>query len=446
MDTCEYPRCAAAADFFTRRMRDFADANPAVATMAARFQARGVDIHTLVDHWALPSAPGASAELSALGLTPMTDDGDTWEHPQARLPRVRLEDGRTRPCLALATEDVALFLQQNDFTPSRCEGDRDSAYETALCPLPQGELWVVSRRGYRGFRPGTLDAGQCAALEDVRVAFAQRRRTGDEDEVIGEASRLFYEAAEQVGASRATEEFFAAERVYYTARNAAARWQHGRQQELGLGWANHDHHTYRSSRSGFRALMGLWRQMGFTFRERFYAGADAGWGAQILEHPVCRLILFCDVDIAPDELEIDYAHDPLAERDTLGTIGLWCALHGSSIAASGMHHLECEFDFPAAQANLEAAGFGVMAPFTDLPVLKQAFTRPELWPVAPERLTLLVQRGAISFIAAEKFGEMGAAGSHLEILQRWDGFKGFNKTGVSAIIRETDARRTAGVA
>ncbi len=42
----------------------------------------------------------------------------------------------------------------------------------------------------------------------------------------------------------------------------------------------------------------------------------------------------------------------------------------------------------------------------------------------------------------ETFERTGAAGSHLEILQRWEGFKGFNKTGVSAIIRETDARRT----
>ena len=32
--------------------------------------------------------------------------------------------------------------------------------------------------------------------------------------------------------------------------------------------------------------------------------------------------------------------------------------------------------------------------------------------------------------------------SGLEVLQRWEGFKGFNKTGVSAIIQETDARRS----
>ncbi len=93
---------------------------------------------------------------------------------------------------------------------------------------------------------------------------------------------------------------------------------------------------------------------------------------------------------------LDYAQVQLTPRDALGTIGLWCGLHGSSIAASGMHHLECEFDFPAAQAGLEAAGFAVMPPFTDLPMLKQAFTRPEMWPVARERVHALRKRGAIT--------------------------------------------------
>ncbi len=447
-DVSEYPRCAEAAGFFLRQMSAFAHANPAVADMAERFQAQGVDIHTLVDHWTLPWTPESVVHLCNLGLTrTKTEEGDTvWEHRHARLPRVRLKNSLVAPRLALATEDVSLFLRQNGLKPTQREGDPDAAYETALCPLPQGELWVVARRGYRGFQPAAFSDYERLSLTQVRLAFENRKRSGDEADVMNEVARLFDEAAEQVGPNRAVEEFFAAERVYYTSRNAAARWQYARQQTLGIGWANHDHHTYRSSREGFRALMGLWQRMGFQFRERFYAGAEAGWGAQILEHPVCRLILFCDVDVAPEELDMDYAHIQLPPRDMLGTIGLWCGLHGSSIAQSGMHHLECEFDFPAAQAGFEAAGFGVMAPFTDLPILKQAFTRPEIWPVAPERLKELVGQGAISFTAAEAFQDQGAAGSHLEILQRWEGFKGFNKTGVSAIIRETDARRTAGVA
>lgn len=443
----EYPRCAEASAFLESQMCDFASANLAVAEMAERCRRSGVDIHTLVDHWVLPPEAISTAELLTLGFARVAEGNDAvWEHPQARLPRIRLGAGGASPRLALATEDVALFLEKNALTPFSTEGDRDSSYEVATCPLSHGELQIIARRGDRGFGPGALDDDQRRELTDVRGAFENRLRSGAESEVIDETARIYREAVGKVGPWRAVEEFFAAERVYYMARNSAARWQYAQQQMLGIGWANHDHHTYRSSRDGFRDLMSLWRLMGFAFRERFYAGAEAGWGAQILEHPVCRIILFCDVDIAPEELEIDYARVQLETRDALGTIGLWCGLHGSSIAQAGMHHLECEFDFPAAQAVFEAAGFAVMAPFTDMPTLKQAFTLPEMWRVDEARLQALVRRGAISDIAAEKFREAGANGSHVEILQRWDGFKGFNKTGVSAIIRDTDARRTASVA
>ena len=45
---------------------------------------------------------------------------------------------------------------------------------------------------------------------------------------------------------------------------------------------------------------------------------------------------------------------------------------------------------------------------------------------------------------AERFRHEGALGSHLEILERNDGYKGFNQTGISEIIRDTDPRRAGG--
>jgi hypothetical protein len=74
-------------------------------------------------------------------------------------------------------------------------------------------------------------------------------------------------------------------------------------------------------------------------------------------------------------------------------------------------------------------------------MLNQAFTQPEMWPIAPERLNALEKAGQITAEARARFEANGAAGSHLEVLQRWEGFKGFNKTGISSIIKETDARR-----
>ena len=65
-------------------------------------------------------------------------------------------------------------------------------------------------------------------------------------------------------------------------------------------------------------------------------------------------MIFADVDLSPDEVAGDFAHEPLAERSELGTVGLWCELHGEAFLEAGMHHLECQFDFEAARAQLAA--------------------------------------------------------------------------------------------
>jgi hypothetical protein len=445
MDTTgPWPRCPEAEAFFDNQLRAFAAANPLIEALMTRFlNGAGVRLHNLIDHWTFPETPGLTEELASLGLVETTlEEGDrVWKHPEARLPAARIKSKLTAPRLALAVEDIPLFAEANGLAITACHGDPDARYQCSHLPLPNGELMPIARRGYSGFAPGTLSEAEAGALAHAREALRNRGRTGNGDEVLRRTQMLLESVSGEIGRDRAVDEFFAAERDYYMTRNRAARWQYDRQQELGLGWANHDHHTYRSSRLGFRALITLWHTLGFISRERFYAGAEAGWGAQVLEHPVSRVVLFCDLDVAPEELDIDFANTDLPRRDTLGTIGLWCALHGDSIGPAGLHHLEAEFDFARTQALLEAAGFGVMPPFTDLPMLKQAFTVAETWPVAPERVQTLRAQGLITPEQAERFLAQGAAGSHLEILQRWEGFKGFNKTGISAIVHDTDARR-----
>ena len=437
-----WPRCPQAAHFFEQQFHDFAAANPLVKQIAVRLAEKaGVDLLALVDHWIFPETPGLPATLTALGMTEqILPEGDkVWQHPQARLPRLRIKSKRTTPCLALGVEDIAAFAAAHALEIEACHGDADSRYQCAHLALPHGELMPIVRHGYTGFAPGTLTEADRDNVTAVRQAFRARSRTGETRETIAAAEEIAERAVTLLGAGRATDEFFAAERDYYLTRSRAARRQQALQAHVGIGWANHDHHTYRCSRTAFRALLHLWQTLGFVSRERFYAGAEAGWGAQIVAHPDSRVVLFCDVDVAPEELGIDFTAADLPERDALGTIGLWCALHGDSIGEAGMHHLECEFDFERA-ASLHSAG-GVMPPFTDFPMLRQAFTQPEMWPVAPARLTPLLERGIITPEQAETFATVGAAGSHLEILQRWEGFNGFSKTGVSAIILATDARR-----
>lgn len=437
--TTVWPRCAEASDLFTTLLDRFAAGSGAIGDIRKRLlQHAGIRMEHVVDHWELPPDPALEERLHAAGLCRALVDGErVWEHPEARFPTVRFV-AEGAPALALRVEDAQIFLAANSLTAAEWQGAPDAPYHAARCRLPEGDLLAVARKGYRGFRPkeapGTLE------LSRARQAFRLRLRS-EAGGTISALSQIYASAEAALGADRATEEFFAAEREFYMARNAAARWQCSRQQEVGIGWANHDHHTYRSSRENFCELMSLWRLMGFKFRERYYAGAEAGWGAQIVEHEATRIVLFSDVDLAAEELDVDFSSEPLAPRKQLGTIGLWCALHGDSIAAAGLHHLEAEFDFQQECANLRAAGYEVMKPFTDMPILKQAFTVAEPWRVAPERAGPLVESGGITREQASQFAELGAAGSHLEVLQRWEGFKGFNKTGVSAIIRETDARR-----
>ncbi len=440
MSSEPWPRCPEAAAYFSSLLSAFCAKNPPVARLAMRLeQEGGVDLHALVDHWILPVSPGLEEKLLALGLEKtVTPEGDeVFAHPGARLPRVRIKD-KPAPILALGVENIAEFCEKQNLPLSALHGPDDSAYQCGHVSLPHGELMPIARRGYTGFAPSHPAPEN---LDAVRQSFTTRPRAGDELAVIAEAKKRVESAAHTLGLGRATDEFFAAERDYYLTRNAAARWQLSRQVDLGIGWANHDHHTYRSSRAAFKALIQLFVSMGFVCRERFYAGAEAGWGAQVLEHPKSRVVIFADVDIAPEELDLDFSESQLTERNTLGTIGLWCGLHGSSIAEAGMHHIECEFLCQKVKSDAIAAGFPVMNPFTELPMLWQAFTQGEIWQVSEEKIKNLVSAGLITREQSEKFQQNGALGSHLEILQRWEGFKGFNKTAVSNIIRDTDARR-----
>ena len=82
-----------------------------------------------------------------------------------------------------------------------------------------------------------------------------------------------------------------------------------------------------------------------------------------------------------------------------------------------------------------------MPPFTDFAYLRQAFTRGEQWRVNPQRIDRLRTAGQITSEQAQQFLTQGALGSHLEILQRDNGYKGFNQRGINEIISATDPRR-----
>ena len=162
-----WPRCPGAAAFFETQLHTFLAANPDIAGMAARFRAEaGVSLLNLVDHWALPDTGEQRRQLAEFGLCEtMTSEGDpVWEHLQARLPRVRLDAHIAAPRLALGVEDLGDFAEANGLPMQGQHGDPDSGYEEVRYPLPYGELAVVVRQGYAGFRPGELTPGAARAL------------------------------------------------------------------------------------------------------------------------------------------------------------------------------------------------------------------------------------------------------------------------------------------
>jgi hypothetical protein len=301
-------------------------------------------------------------------------------------------------------------------------------------------LEVIERRGYRGyicqqsFNPTMF-------LKAEELWKTRPRLFKNDPEGFAQSQRLLERVVNLVGRDVACSIVFDQERIYWQRRNRAGQVQKSRQDRLGLGWANHDHHTFRSSRRHFVDLMKALETLGFERRERYYAGAQAGWGAQILEQPVEGIVAFCDVDLQPHETEIDFSRNPLPLSSRLGTIGLWVGLHGESFLEAGMHHLECRFDYSLLREQLADLNVATMKPFSDFPFLKQAFTEGERWPVRRERAERLLKEGLIDSNQFEQFMREGAIGSHLENLQRKAGFKGFNQKSVSVIIEATDPRK-----
>ena len=66
------------------------------------------------------------------------------------------------------------------------------------------------------------------------------------------------------------------------------------------------------------------------------------------------IVVFADVDLMPDETEIDFSSHRLPPAPKLGTVGLWVGLHGESFLEAGMHHLEARFDYALLRDNWRA--------------------------------------------------------------------------------------------
>ena len=448
--TFDWPLCYEAEEVVLRHLAAFVERNEFARTLSHRMREEtGTLLLDWVDHIVVSGEH--EADFRAAGFE---DDAAveaesgmvSLHHPRAMLPRVRVDAGAsslsTPRLLAVRPEFVADFIAAHNLR-AEPEGEPLSRFRRVFVSEAHGcRLEAVERRGYRGYTPASLPPGAVAARLKARELFHTRpREFADDAEGFRITHVLTKRAVALVGRALAANFFWEAERARWERRNRAAQIQKRRQDALGLGWGNHDHHTPRCSRRNFLAVMRLMELLGFERRERYHAGHDAGWGAQILEHPVEPIVVFADVDLLPEERELDFSRVPLPEVRQLGTVGLWTGLHGDSLLDAGMHHLEARFDHALLREQLGKEGVATMNPFSDFEFLRQAFTEGERWPVRPERAARLLAAGSITREQHDEFVGHGAIGSHLENLQRRGGFKGFNQRSVSAIIAATDPRK-----
>lgn len=400
-----------------------------------------------IDHLALPGKRHAEP-LGKAGFVsgPVHDREHAVVCPTAAAPPIFLyEQGRAR-CV-LAVDSVAAFVEHYPDADPGWRIEQRAGAPLRVCQVAgerEVEVWVAERSDSiqwptRANALYDVDAGR-RHLDAFRTRSRDEAAKADERlvDLSGDLRRAFGEAAGDLGSDWATALFFRSEREYWLSQTPAAQVQGERQDALGLGWANHDHHTYRCSRRWFGEAVAMLELLGLERREAFHAGAEAGWGAQILEHPRLPIVAFVDVDLSPAELE--HARGALAPGESLGTVGLWCELHGEAMFQAGLHHLACRYDFAATCAQLHARGVDVMPPFTDLPELTQAFTTASRRPVPLERVESLEAQKLITPEEAERFGREGARGSHLELIERRQAYKGFHPQGINVIICETDPR------
>ena len=440
-----WPLCYEAENFILGRIEALLERNNFARQLAKRMRDEtGTLILDWTDHLLLPAADEATLRESGYTDDPLGENSGKHKalwHPDAMLPRVLIAASNAKFPLALAIrpEFIAEFMAAHQIT-ALPEGEPYSRFRRVLVSKENGtRLETIERRAYRGYVPKTPDLKSFLA---ARKLWQTRRRVWDDDAAgFKHAHDRLQQMIDLVGRDLACHLVFERERAYWQKRNRAGQEQKRRQDSLGLGWANHDHHTFRSSRQHFLELIKAFEMLGFHRREIYYAGSEAGWGAQILEQPIESIVVFADVDLTPDETEIDFSRIKLAPSECLGTVGLWCGLHGESFLDAGMHHLECRFDHALLREQFARIDINTMEPFSDFPFLKQAFTEGEHWPVRRERLEKLRTSGSITDQQFQKFATEGAIGSHLENLQRKGGFKGFNQHAVSLIIDETDPRK-----
>ena len=435
-----------AEEFLKRFIKDFLNNNSFAQSISSRMELEtSTQFYDWIDHIVFPENIISKKGLEELGFQEADNIEAPGEmcvfmHPGAIFPPILLCKNQFTE-ISLKPERLDHFIQMIG-KGHLIDGLIYGPYRKAVISVQNSHiLSAVERRGFNGFIMPKKVNDTVEYRQAMEVFICRQRYFENTAEGIDAAQKLVDSLCKKLSNARTADAFFRAERYYWERRNWVGQSQKARQDRLGLGWGNHDHHTYRSSRKNFTKLIKIFQTLGFTCREKFYAGDEAGWGAQLLEHPQCNIVIFADIDLQKEEKKVDFVRQELKQANQFGTVGLWVELHGESILQAGLHHLAARFTFEKLRLDLTKLNINTMIPFSYFEFLKQAFTEGEIWNIDSKRLEHLLYKKSITKTQYETFLNKGAVGSHLENVQRTQGFKGFNQRSVSAIIIATDPRK-----
>jgi hypothetical protein len=359
-----------------------------------------------------------------------THHGCTFSHRGAKFPRISVVD-EMYPFLGLAlrVDSIADYCSVHSIH-SWIDGAPGASYRKCCILRENGLfLFLVERKQNRVMEPSVLPGNLLVEQILLKEKWQMRPRIAHDEieelDYLRHAILVGEEMAASLGENEAAHIFFHGEQLTFQVKNRAFEIQKMRQDSFGLGMQNVSHMTLRSSRRHFTQALRLMEVLGFSLREKFFKGNGFGIGTFVLEQQESGLVVLLEVDISHEEVHASSIHKPFLEWAQLGEVGLWCALHGESLLQGGPHNIGIECAPPAMESDLKNWGVSCMTLPTMEHCLHESCTVGEIWKVAPFRLHNLIKRNLMSEDKAQQILALGFEGSHLTLLYRESGYKGF---------------------
>jgi hypothetical protein len=333
------------------RVESFLGLNSAARKLAGRMREEtGTDFYDWMDHLAL--GPEDEQALRDLGFVPelaQTSNGATvLKPPWVTRLRVVVEEGMKPQAgvIALRAERVADFVSAHGLA-GRIEGEPYARLRRVVVSEENGaRLEAVERNGYRGFMIVPLHIADLKGIIRAKDLWRTRPRHGvTAGEGFEAANRLLDRILSSVGPDLVCQSFFENERRYWEARNLAGHFQKCRQDRLGLGWGNHVSHSFHCSREHVSDFLKILSRLGFEMNGRIVpAGSEPGRATQLCLQPNLGILVYANVDLRPEERNVDLLMTELPPISPAGEAGRWTELHGESFLEGGMHHMEARFN------------------------------------------------------------------------------------------------------